>query len=84
MKSAAEFIVDVPTSLSVPPLLSFFLFLYYAWWIASHVFIFTMGTIEKLDGWPVGKIKWTNEIRYMNYYHCFGLLWNNALIMALS
>ena len=47
-------------------------------------FLFAIGDVEKRDNLPIGRIIWTQQTRYMNYFYWFGLLWNNAFIMGLT
>ena len=80
IKSASVFLIDEPYSLLVPPIFAIITILYWAFWIVSFAYIYSVGTIRGSSSSPFATIEWDQNIRYMLWYYIFMGLWNNAII----
>jgi len=54
-------------------------------WMGSAVFVFSVGTPMPREGYEfITEIKWSDETRYIFFYHVFGLFWINAFIIGCT
>ena len=82
LKSATLFIVDVKTSLLLPPLFFLFTVGLYVYWVVATLHIYATGDIENHDRvFPDSNM--TKTARNLYFFHFFGVLWVNAFLSAL-
>ena len=80
IKTAAIFVRDNFLILYVPIVFSVILGLFWLWWIASAVYVVSLGSITGDGTSPFAKVTWSTYQRNMIWYFIFGGLWKNAFI----
>lgn len=80
IKTAASFVMDTPTVMLVPPIISLIVMGFWALWIVSFFYIYSVGDIKGRNDSPLATVTWDENIRYYLIYHLFYGLWSNALI----
>jgi hypothetical protein len=58
--------------------------LFYAYWVALSIYIYSTGTVEKSSGSFLPSVTWTSTTRYSWWYHLFALFYISAFLNALS
>ncbi|CAD8147663.1 unnamed protein product [Paramecium octaurelia] len=84
IKTAALFVMEVPSVMLVPPIFSILVMGYWGLWIISFFYIYSMGDIKGSSDTPLATVEWNDNIRYYLIYHLFYGLWSNALLQAFS
>jgi hypothetical protein len=84
MQAASDFVRNTFSIFSVPFVFFFFIAVWVTFWIFSAVYVYSVGDIEKVDGYPVANIVWSDTTRYVWIYHLFGLFWISAFIIGCS
>lgn len=84
VQSSADYVRDVLSSLFVPPVSGFCLCLFWAFWIVSIVFVYSIGKITNNPSTPFASVQWTQNTKYMLIVQLFCGLWTNAFISALT
>lgn len=54
MKSAALFVVDVWTSILVPPFFYILILITIVWWVVTALYLYTVGQLDKTNSYPFG------------------------------
>ncbi len=72
--------MDEPWALLIPPIFAVISILFWAFWIASFVYIYSVGDIKGRRDSPFASITWTEDTRRMVWFFLFMGLWENALI----
>lgn len=80
----ADYISHVWSILVVPLIFWVVSALYYAYWVALSIFLYSSGTIAKSSGTFLPSVTWTSTTRYAWWYHLFALFYVNAFINAYS
>ncbi len=82
-KVTAKFIGQTKSVFLMPPIFMAIVILWVAYWVASAVFIFSVGYVEpRSDVTFLSKMKWSSKTRYVFIYYLFGLLWIIAFIIG--
>jgi len=55
---------------------------FYAYWIVSAIYIWSVGTVKTGSSSPFASIKWDSTTRYVFLYDLFGLFWVVAFIIG--
>jgi len=85
IKTAADYVGEVPFALAVPPVVAVVTLIFVFWWVYAAVYLYSVGNYDKQDGvLPYGQVRWSNDTRYMFYYFVFGFLWVTAFLMSLN
>lgn len=79
IKTAALFVLEVPSVMLVPPIMSIIVAGYFALWIISFLYIYSMGDIKGSSDTPLATVEWNENVRYYLIYHLFFGLWTNAM-----
>lgn len=80
IKTAALFVMEVPTVMFVPPVFTIIVMGFWALWITSFFYIYSIGDIKGRADSPFATVTWSENIRYYLIYHLFYGLWTNATI----
>jgi hypothetical protein len=84
IKSAALFVMEVPSIMLVPPVFTVLVMGYWGLWIIAFFYIYAMGDVKGSGSTPLATVEWNDNIRYYLIYHLFYGLWTNALLQAFS
>ena len=57
--------------------------LYYAYWVALSIFLYSSGTVQKSNSF-IPNVTWTSTTRYAWWYNLFALFYVNAFINAFN
>lgn len=57
---------------------------FFLYWVATAVFLYSIGEPEFRAGRPIANIKWDDSVRYLIWYFFFGLLWCMAFLICLQ
>ena len=84
-KTAAQYVGDNLKVLFIPLMSWFVLGLWSFIWIASAIFVFSVGEPQQREGSLsfMTEIKWNDTTRYIFWYQIFGLFWVAAFINGL-
>ncbi len=80
----AEYISNVWSILIVPFFFWLLSGLYYAYWVALSIYLYSSGTISKSSYSFLPTVVWTSTTRYAWWYHLFALFYVNAFINAYA
>lgn len=80
IKTAAVYVAETPLALTVPPIITVFLGLFWAWWIVSVLYVYSSGTITGSQSSPLASVTFDTDTKNGFYYFIFGGLWVNAWI----
>ena len=77
MKAAADFTKEECSIMLVPFLIVLLEIMFFTFWFASLLFIFSSGEreIEPIEDLPFGWVVWDDTLRYLTIFFLFGLLW---------
>lgn len=75
MESASEFVSSNLSVITLPLLSYVTAMLFFAYWLATAVFLYSVGEPEFKKDSMVANIVWAKETRYMLWYFLFGLFW---------
>ena len=56
---------------------------FFAYWIATVVYIYSVGEITGYGNTPFASVKWDDNTRNVWYYHLFALFWVVAFFLAI-
>ncbi len=56
---------------------------YFAYWIATVVYIYSIGTITQYNNTPFASVSWDDTTRNLWYYHLVALVWVTAFIIGI-
>ena len=84
MDAASDFVRSTARIFWVPFVFYLVICVWIVWWVFNAVWVFSVGTLEKRNGSPIGQIQWDNTTRYVWIYQFVGLLWITAFINACS
>lgn len=83
MKSGAIFLKDVPSIIFVPIVMFLLSFCFYIYWILALIYIYSTGDLK--DGnTVVAHVSWSDSTRHSLYFEVAGILWINAMKIALT
>ena len=80
VKSTAQFIYSNLTVLLVPLFSGITIAGYIVLWIASFLYIFSVGTYKPSDNSPFADITWNQNVQWFMVFHVLALLWNVAFL----
>ena len=83
IEAAALFIFDTPGILITPIIAVIVTIAYVAYWAATVLFIYSVGTITQYGGTPFASVQWDDTTKNLWYYHLFGLFWGVAFLLAI-
>lgn len=75
LKSAALFVRHHNRIVFVPIVFSLFLFGYAMFGLFVLLFLWTIGTISKRSGLPLGQITWDTNVRQLIYVHLYSMIY---------
>eukprot|EP00744_Colponema_vietnamica_P000742 GILI01001290.1.p1 GENE.GILI01001290.1~~GILI01001290.1.p1 ORF type:complete len:606 (+),score=184.83 GILI01001290.1:72-1889(+) len=84
MKTAAVFVKDCWSVIFIPPVLFIITAALYVWWIITALYIYSAGEVKKSTTSVFASVELNRNLQYGFLYHLFGLLWNNAFLIALN
>lgn len=84
MECASEFVSGNLSVVALPIISYIVAILFFAYWIVSAVFVYSVGDVEFKKDSLFPNIVWAKETRYMLWYYLFGLFWVSAFIIALQ
>jgi len=85
IETSGHFVCSNMTVLFVPIVTIVVTVGFLAYWIATVVFIYSMGEFndKEYSGTPLPNVVWDDATRNLWYYHLFGLFWVLAFFLAL-
>jgi hypothetical protein len=84
-KTTAQFVQANMNIFALPAWSTFMAVLWFALWMGSALFVFSVGEPLPRDGYPfITEIKWSEATRYLFFYYVFGLFWINAFIIGCT
>lgn len=84
LQTTADYINATPKVFIVPILFFLLIIAWFAYWIVSAIWIWSVGEVKKRSDSPFATMKWTEETRYVFLYNLFGLFWINAFLIGCS
>lgn len=81
LKSAALFVAQNFFIVFVPVITSIVMLFYFTIWCGGILFLWSIGTYIKREGYPIGKVQWTNQHRGLVYSFMFGVLWIGCFML---
>jgi solute carrier family 44 (choline transporter-like protein), member 2/4/5 len=79
----AKYISQTWSVLFVPFIFYILSALYYAYWVALSVYLYSSGTVTSSNSF-IPSVTWTSTTRYAWWYHLFALFYMNAFLNALN
>ena len=84
IQSSGDFVSANPLIIITPVVLVLIGVVYFLFWMATTIYIFSTGEAYHNPNYPWGKIKWNPKLQYTLYFHGFGLLWNISFLLSAS
>ncbi len=84
MKTAASFVGDVWSVMSIPIVIALLIMGWCAIWLVVFVYGYAVGDIQHSPDGPFASVKHDTDTSRMLWYWLFGGLWTHAFIMALN
>jgi hypothetical protein len=85
MKVTSQFIYGTPSVLLLPIIFTIICCVWIGGWVVSAVFLMSIGEIKPRPS-PfqfASTVVWSQQTRYLFFYHLFGALWVNAFIIGV-
>lgn len=82
IKTVTEYLGDTCSVFFVPVIFYVISALYYAYWVALSVYLYSSGTVTKGNSTFLPKVTWTSTTRYAWWFHLFELFYMNAFLDA--
>jgi len=83
MKAGTLYIRDVWYAMLVPPVFFLVIIAFYIWWVLAVLWIYSSGDIKQHGDTAFAEAEWNNDTRNAFYFEFFGILWINAILIAL-
>mmetsp|Transcript_29339 Transcript_29339/g.44209 ORF Transcript_29339/g.44209 Transcript_29339/m.44209 type:complete len:428 (+) Transcript_29339:627-1910(+) len=84
MEAAGEF-VSSNSHIGLLPIVTYILCIpVAAWWAASAVYLYSIGTVKYEDSSFIATIEWEDQTTYLFWFFLFGLFWIIAFIVAVE
>lgn len=83
MKSGAIFLKDVPSIIFVPIIMFVLSVCFYTYWILALIYIYSTGDLKDGNS-VVAHVSWSDSTRHSLYFEVAGILWINAMKIALT
>jgi len=80
--TSATFIFSSFSILFIPVIAIVIAVGFIVYWIATVVFLYSIGDIKQYGGTPLGNVEWDDNTRNLWYYHLFGLFWVLAFLFG--
>lgn len=75
MESASEFVSSNLSIITLPLMSYVTAMLFFAYWLATALFLYSVGQAQFKEDSFLANIVWKKETRYMLWYFLFGLFW---------
>lgn len=82
MQTTADYINSTTRIFWVPVFFFFVICCFFAYWIVSAIFIWSVGDVKARSGTPFARVEWNETTRYVFLYNLFGLFWINAFFIG--
>jgi len=82
MQTTADYINQTKRVFLVPIFFFVAVMIFYAYWIISAIYIWSVGTVKIHSTTPFASISWSSTTRYVFLYDLFGLFWVNAFMIG--
>lgn len=82
LKAAAEFVNSNLRIFLLPVFFVVITIVFFAWWLATGLYVYSVGTVEKGTLSSLPNIVWSQNTRYVWLYHVFGMLWMIAFLVG--
>ena len=83
MKSGVIFLKDNPSIVFVPIVMFVLSCIFYIYWTLALIYIYSSGELKDSNS-VVAHISWSDSTRHSLYFEIVGILWINAMKIALS
>ena len=84
MEVTAKYISNVWSIFSVPFIFYIITGLYYAYWVALSIFLYSTGEVTKSSSSFLPSVVWSTTTRYSWWFHLFALFYVTAFISAYN
>jgi len=72
MQTTADYINSTTRIFWVPVYFFFLILAFFAYWIVSAIFIWSVGDVKSRSGSPFARIEWNETTRYVFLFNLFG------------
>lgn len=83
MVAASDFVSSNLRILFLPLVSYLFSIMFFVFWVAAAIYLYSIGTPEFEKNSPIANIKWDDKIRYAMWVFLFGLFWVVAFLICL-
>lgn len=83
-ETTAEYIASTWQVLFVPFTFYIISGLFYAYWVALSIYLYSSGVVDKSSSSFIADVQWTSTTRYAWWYHLFALFYINAFLNAYN